>query len=105
MGYRTQSFENATDNMARIFAIFKRAVGPQLQDDVGAPQEDGFTAINASNRYFTARKGENQEGECLITDNMDPKGYLRRAAGMTYIHIVEKKVYYFKLLQDETGTS
>jgi hypothetical protein len=90
--------------MARIFAIFKRAVGLQLQDDVGTSQEDGFTVIDASNRYFTTRKGENQEGECLITDDMDPKGYLRRAAGTTYVHTVENKVYYFELLQDEIGT-
>ena len=89
--------------MARVFAIFKRAMGPQLQDDVGTSQEEEFTAIDTSNRYFTARKGENQEPECLITDDMDPKGYLRRAAGTTYVHTEENKVYYFEKLQNETG--
>jgi hypothetical protein len=32
--------------MARIFAIFKRAIRSQLQDDVGASQEDNFTVID-----------------------------------------------------------
>jgi len=90
--------------MTRIYAIFKRAIGPQLQDDVGTSQDDGYAAIDTSNRYFTTRTAGNQEGECLITDDMDPKGYLRKAAGTTYVHTEENKVYYFELKQDERGT-
>jgi len=32
---------------------------------------------------------------------MDPKGYLRKAAGTTYIHTKENKVYYFEKCEDE----
>jgi len=35
--------------MARIYAIFKRTIGPQLQDEAGFSQEDGFVAIDVSN--------------------------------------------------------
>jgi hypothetical protein len=36
-------------DMARIHSIFKRAVGPQLQDEAGVSGADGFTAIDAFN--------------------------------------------------------
>ena len=48
-GYGTQSFDKLTTDMARIYAIFKRTNGPQLQDKAGFFQEDGFVAIVASN--------------------------------------------------------
>ena len=49
-GYGTPSFDKLTTDMARIYAIFKRTIGPQLQDEVGFSQENGFVAIDASNR-------------------------------------------------------
>jgi hypothetical protein len=101
-GYGTQSFDKLTTNMARIYAIFKRTIGPQLQDEAGFSQEDGFVAIDASNRYFTDRfRSRNQDVECAISDEMDPKGYLRKAAGTTYIHTEENKVYYFEKCEDQ----
>ena len=83
--------------------IFKRAIGPQLQDEAGLGQQDGFAAIDASNRYFTPKTGRNLEDECSITDDMDPKGYLRKAAGTTYTHTEDNKVYYFEKYEDSTG--
>jgi len=89
--------------MARICAIFKRAIGAQLHDEAGFSQEDRFVAIDASNRYFSLRVGSNQEAECAITDDIDPKGFLRKAAGTTYIHTNENKVCYFEMYEDDTG--
>ena len=86
--------------MARIQAIFKRAIGPQLQDEAGLSQQDGFTVIDTSNRYFSPRTENNQNDKCLITDEMDPKGYLKKAAGATYIHTEENKVYYYEMCED-----
>jgi hypothetical protein len=89
--------------MARILAIFKRAIGFQLQDEGAFSQQDGFTAIETSNRYFSIRTGSNQDGECLITQEIDPKGYLRKAAGTTYIHTEENRVHYYEMYEDNTG--
>lgn len=91
--------------MARIQAIFKRAVGSQLRDEAGFSQQDGFTAIDASNRYFSLRTESNQNDECLITHEIDPKGYLKKAAGTMYIHTEENKVHYYEMyeLEDSTG--
>jgi hypothetical protein len=34
---------------------------------------------------------------------MDPKGYFRKAAGSTYIHTKDNKVYYFEKCEDTEG--
>ena len=88
-GYGNESFEKLTADVARIQALFKRAIGPQSQDEAELSQHDGFTAIDASNRYFTPRTERNQNNECAITDEMDPMGYLKKAAGNKYIHTEE----------------
>jgi hypothetical protein len=69
-----QSFDKLTSDMARIYAIFKRAIGPQPLDEAGFSQEDGFVAIDTSNQYFSVRTDSNPEAECVITDDIDPKG-------------------------------
>ena len=104
-GFGNETFEKLTTDIARIQAIFKRAIGPQLQDEAGLSQYDGFTAIDASNRYFTLRTDRNQNEECMITDEMDPRGYLRKAAGNTFIHTEENKVHYFEMREDNAGES
>jgi hypothetical protein len=57
--------------------------------------EDGFMALDMANWYFTFRTSRDDK-ELLITDDMDPKGYLRKVAGMTFIYTEENKVYYFE---------
>ena len=99
-GYGNQLFEILTGDMARIHSIFKRAVSPQLQDEAGVSEADGFTTIHASNRYFSLRTESNEADNCQITDNVDPKGYPRKAAGSTYVHTEENKVYYFEKCKD-----
>ena len=34
---------------------------------------------------------------------MDPRGYLRKAAGTMYVHTEENKVYYFEMCKDSMG--
>ena len=104
-GYGNESFEKLTAEIAGIQALFKRAIGPQLQDDTGLSDHDGFTAIDTSNRYFTLRTERNQDNECAITDEMDPKGYLKKAAGNAYVHTEENQVQYFEMCEDNAGGS
>ncbi len=80
-GFGNEAFDKLMTDMAKIFMIFKRAIGAQLQDEPGVSQdEEGFMAIDAANQYFTFRTGRSNNNEIPITDDMDPKGYLRKAA-------------------------
>lgn len=72
-------------------------------DDIGFSEEDGNLSIDASNRYFTLLTDKNKGEESLLTKDMDPNGYLKRAAGTAYIHTEENKVYYFKSSSDKGG--
>ena len=104
-GYGNETFDKLPANMARVYAIFKRAVGPQLQDEMGVTEEEGYSAIDASNWYFSLKTETNEVDERLITDKMDPKRYLRKAAGVKYIHTEENKVYYFEREEDKMGAT
>jgi len=46
---------------------------------------------------------KNQEDERTITNEMDPKGYLKKAAGNAYIHTEENEVRYFEMCEDIGG--
>lgn len=102
-GYGNRTFETLATNIAKIHTIFKRAIGPQLLDNLGISDVDGYPAIDASNRYFSSWTEITSGADmCLIMDNMDPKGSLRKAAGASYVHIEDNKVLYFERC-DNTG--
>ena len=103
-GFGNEAFDKLTTDMAKIFTIFKRAIRAQLQDEPSLLQdEEGFMAIDAANQYFTFRTGRSDNNEIPITDDMDPKGYLRKVAGTLYIHTEENKVYYFEKCEHSAG--
>ena len=97
-GLGNTSFENLLADIACIQALFKRATGPFLWDEAAVSQFEEFAAIDASNHYFNSRttSGRNQEDECPITSYIDPKGYLKKAAGNLFVHTKENKVWYYK---------
>jgi len=103
-GFGNEAFDKLMTDMAKIFMIFKRAIGAQLQDEPGVSQdEEEFMAIDTANQYFTFRTGRSDDNEIPITDDMDPKGYLRKVAGTLYIHTEENKVYYFEKCEHSAG--
>jgi hypothetical protein len=101
-GLGNTSFDRLSADIARIQALFKRAIGPFLQDEAAVSQFEEFTAIDASNRYFTPRTG-NQEDGCPITADIDPKGYLMKAAGDSFMHTEENKVRYYEKHEGSAG--
>ena len=90
------SFKRLLGDIACIHALFKRATSSLLQDEAGVFQFEEFAAIDASNRCFNPRTWRNQEDECLIMADIDPKGYLKKAAGDLFVHTEENKVWYYK---------
>jgi hypothetical protein len=102
-GLGNESFNSLSADIARIQALFKRATGPLLQNEGAVSQFNEFLAIDASNRYFNSRTGRNQVDECPITADIDPKGYLTKAAGDSFVHTTENKVWYYKKHQGSAG--
>ena len=95
-GLGNTSFDRLTADIARIQALFKRAIGPFLQDEAGMSQFEDFTAIDASNCYFTPRTERNHRDERPITPDIDPKGYAMKAAGDSFMHTEENQVRYYE---------
>ena len=102
-GLGNTSFKRLLADIARIQALFKRATGPFLQDEASVSQFEEFPAIDASNRYFNPRTGRNQVDECPIMADIDPKGYLKKAAGNLFVHTEENKVRYYEKHKGSAG--
>ena len=93
-------FDKPIENIAAIYAIFKRAVGDNLSESAVYSTYEGFPAIDAANRYFTPKNGADSEEIRPLTAEVDPNGYLAKAAGSKYVHTEENKVYYFEKTDD-----
>jgi hypothetical protein len=89
-------FDKPIQNIAATYAIFKRAVGDNLSESALYSTFEEFPAIEVANRYFTPRGGAALEEIRPLTAEVDPNGYLAKAAGSTYVHTEENKVYYFE---------
>ena len=97
------AFDKPIKNIAAIHAIFKRAVRDNLSENAVYSMFEDFPAINVANRYFTPRSSADSEEIRPLTAEVDPNGYLARAAGSTYVHTEENKVYYFEKAGDGRG--
>jgi hypothetical protein len=91
-----ETFDNATVNLAQIHAIFKRTVGNQLEEDAVHSDFKGHKAIDTSNRYFTPRDSKGGMESVPLGNDVDPYGYLLKAAGNSYAHTEDNKVYYYQ---------
>jgi hypothetical protein len=90
------TFDNATVNLARIHAIFKRIIGNQLADDAVHSDYEGHKVIDTSNRYFTPRDSKGDIESVPLGNDVDPCGFLIKAAGNSYVHTKDNKVYYYQ---------
>lgn len=102
-GLGNASFRRLLADITLIHALFKTAIGPFLQDEAGVSHYEEFAAIDASNRYFNPRTGRNQEVECPIAADIDPKGYLKKAAGDSFVHTEENKIRYYEKHKGSSG--
>ena len=89
-------FNKPIENIAAIYAIFKRAVGDSLIESAVYSMYEEYPTIDIANQYFTPRGGANSEEIQPLTAEVDPNGYLAKAAGSMYVHTEENKVYYFE---------
>ena len=96
-------FDKPIENIAAIYAIFKRTVGDNLLESAFHSTYEEFPAIDVANRYLTPRDSTTSEEIRPLTADVDPNGYLARAAGSTYVHTEENKVYYFEKTDNGQG--
>ena len=89
-------FDKLIENIAAIYAIFKRAVGDNISENAVYSMYEDSPAIDVANRYFSPRGSADPEEIRPLTAEVDPNGYLAKAAGTTYVHTEENKVYYFE---------
>ena len=89
-------FNHLYNNIAIIHTIFRRAIGDQLLEGAVQSIYAEYPAIDVSNRYFTPTVSASPEDIRPLTAEVDPLGTLTKAAGATYVHTEENKVYYFE---------
>ncbi|SJL05828.1 uncharacterized protein ARMOST_09164 [Armillaria ostoyae] len=59
-------------------------------------QVQGYDAIELANRYFRPRGKDYHGEEHALSDEVDPKGILKRNAGSHLIHTKDNEVLYFR---------
>jgi hypothetical protein len=102
-GMGNETFEDATVNLARIQAIFKRAIGNKLEEGQVYSEYKGYRALDTSNRYFTPRDDRSDNDSVPLGIEVDPHGFLLQAAGGAYVHTTENKVYYYEKGMSKDG--
>lgn len=90
------TFDNTVLNLARIHAIFKRTIGNQLEENAVHSDFKGYKALDTSNRYLTPRDDKRDIEAVPLGIDVDPYDFLLKAAGNTYVHTEDNKVYYYQ---------
>ena len=97
-------FDDVCENIARVHALFGRAVGNRLQECSVYSLFEGFTALEMSNRYFMPKKEASSAVILELTSDIDPLGNLAQAGGNTYVYTEDNQVYYFERQQGKKDT-
>ena len=94
---QSSTFNNIIYTVAEIHAVFGRAVGTEkLQECQIITSYRGMSALELSNCYFTPHKDMAEGSELVLSTDIDPYGYLAKAAGTTLCYTEENAVLYFE---------
>ena len=63
----------------------------------------GYRALDTSNRYFTPRDDRSDNDIVPLGIKVDSHGFLLQAAGGTYVHTTDNKVYYYEKCMSKEG--
>ena len=88
-----------------MHALMHRSIGKKLDQCEIIGQYDGNTCLEIYNRYFTPCQDVPHASEISFTDDIDPHGYLKAAAGTQLIHCEENVVLYFELSTSNDGNA
>jgi len=94
------SFEKILASIARVHTLFDRSIGEnRLQACSIFTTFEDVPAVDMSNRYFTPRTEATISEIMVLGNEIDPQGFLARAAGPNYVHTEENMVYYYEKRQ------
>jgi hypothetical protein len=97
-------FQKVIKDITEMHALMDRSIGDNKVDQCGIiGQYDGNTCLEIYNRYFTPRQDVPHASEIMFSDDIDPHGYLKAAAGAQLIHCEENTVVYFELTTSDDG--
>ena len=96
-------YDDLIENIAIIHSIFRRAVGDCLAEESVNSTFEEWPAIDVANRYFTPKAVARSEDIRPIGFDVDPYGYLKKAASSLFVHTEENKVYYFQKKESANG--
>ena len=88
-------FDTAVMALNTIQMIFDQALNDGVLTEYSSSNSDGYTSIDACNRYFTAKQDISSDGHLQFSKLVDPRGFL---ASMTddMVHASENVVDYYK---------
>jgi hypothetical protein len=103
-GLSTPSFKVATENIAKLYALFSRNI-PQnkLQPSSIVTNFEEHASMDIFNRYFTPRKEGAQDTEMRFNNDVDPKGILAKLSGTSFYHGEDNVVRYFERMIEHNG--
>ena len=103
-GLGLEEFQDQVNSIPDITALFTRAVREdKIQPITMIGEQEGFTTLNASNRYFTARKEAQTAKELPFHQDIDPKGNLAKLIGTQFVHLEENNVSYYERVSSHAG--
>jgi hypothetical protein len=81
-----------------MHALMHRSISDNKLDQCGIiGQYDGNVCLEIYNCYFTPRRDVPHAPEISFSNDTDPHGYLKAAAGAQLIHCEENIILYFEL--------
>lgn len=103
-GYDQIPFQDSLKAITNINATFEVEVPDDQFEPFETLEVDGLTCLKFTNRYLTPKDSAGGH-QILSLDDVDPRGYLKRAAGPRYVHTEENVVQYFRqrMFQDDKG--
>jgi hypothetical protein len=105
-GFETPAFQKIIKDITEMHALMHRSIGDNKLDQCGIiGQYDGNACLEIYNRYFTPRRDVPHAPEISFSDDTDPHGYLKAAAGAQLIHCEENVVLYFELSTSNDGNA
>jgi hypothetical protein len=93
-------FDTAVVGLNTIRIIFDQAVNDGVLTEYSSLNSDGYTSIDASNRYFTSKQDVSSDGHLQFPKLVDPRGFLASITGHDIVHAPENVVDYYKAMND-----
>ncbi|KDR65604.1 hypothetical protein GALMADRAFT_148561 [Galerina marginata CBS 339.88] len=98
-GLGTQASETAVQSIDDINEMFQRDLPQGSLEDWSPSLFDNYTAVDASNRYFTRRTDTSADQIIPFSNMVDPDGILDAAGGEHFVHTVDNRVEYYEMIQ------